>query len=391
MKELQSFLGSVNFYRVYIPRFAQVAQPLYELTQKGQPWRWDAECETAFQELRERLVTEPVKLAFPQWGQELYVEADASGKAVAAVLSQNNKYTGSLQPISYFSSGLTESQKLYSAGQLEAWALVAASRKWDLYLKAAPKVILVTDYCPLQWLRRQKDPRHQFARWLLELETIPYTITFRPGSSNHVPDYLSRVPGPTLDWEVNEESRFEDKIYPVEDCEVTKNNDETESAEGTVTELTDYQTVWIELIAGEQHKDLVIADAKSQLTETGKVQSGQLKNVSDHLRLVGGILHFYCRVVVPTKLRREAIQITHQTSHFGQAKTLEQMKRNYFWARMTRDIKQYCRNCLVCQKMKSKLFPAQSMELFKDEGWLPGDAVAMDVETLPWGDFAISF
>ena len=218
VKELQSFLGSVNFYRVYIPRFAQIAQALYELTKKGQPWRWDAECETAFQELRERLVTES--------GQELYVEADASGKAVAAVLSQKNKYTDSLQPISYFSSGLTESQKLYSAGQLEAWALVAASRKWDLYLKAAPKVILVTDHRPLQWLRRQKDPRHQFARWLLELETIPYTIAFRPGSSNLVPDYLSRVPGPTVDWEVNEESRFEDKIYPVEDCEVTKNNDE---------------------------------------------------------------------------------------------------------------------------------------------------------------------
>ena len=26
------------------------------------------------------------------------------------------------------------------------------------------------------------------------------------------------------------------------------------------------------------------------------------------------------------------------------------------------------------------------MELFKDEGWLPGDAGAMDVATLPWGD-----
>ena len=69
---------------------------------------------------------------------------------------------------------------------------------------------------PTPMVRRQKDPRHQFARWLLELETIPYTIAFRPGSSNLVSDYLSRVLGPTVDWEVNEESRFEDKIYQVE-------------------------------------------------------------------------------------------------------------------------------------------------------------------------------
>ena len=53
---------------------------------------------------------------------------------------------------------------------------------------------------------------------------------------------------------------------------------------------------------------------------------------------------------------------------------------------MTRDIKQFCRNCIVCQKVKPKPFPAQPMELFKDEGWLPGDAVAMDEATLPWGD-----
>ena len=56
-----------------------------------------------------------------------------------------------------------------------------------------------------------------------------------------------------MDWEVNEESRFEDKIYPVEDCEVTKNNDEIESAEGTVTEFTDDQTAWIGLCVTYQY------------------------------------------------------------------------------------------------------------------------------------------
>ena len=141
------------------------------------------------------------------------MEADASSKGIAAVLSQKDEYTGGLQPISYFSSGLIESQRHYSASQLEAWALVAASRKWDLYLKAAPRVNLITDHCPLQWLRGQRDPRHHFSRWLMELETIPYTIAIRPGSSNHVPDYLSRIPGLTVDQRINEESHFEDRIF----------------------------------------------------------------------------------------------------------------------------------------------------------------------------------
>ena len=54
----------------------------------------------------------------------------------AAVLSQLDESTGKLRPIQFFSSSLSSTQKNYSAGQLEAWALVAATRKWSVYLKA---------------------------------------------------------------------------------------------------------------------------------------------------------------------------------------------------------------------------------------------------------------
>ena len=339
------------------------------LTQKGTPWIWSEDCESAFQELRQKLVIEPVKLAFPKWGEELYIESDASRKGVAAVLSQKEESTGVLRPISYFSSALTPAQANYSAGQLEAWALLAASRKWDLYLKSAPRVNLITDHCPLQWLRRQKDPRHHFSRWLMELETIPYTIAFRPGSSNQVPDYLSRAPDLTVDEEVNEESFFEDRVYPAEDGWTG-----------------DDEAGWIERIAEEQRKDFIVNDAKEQLKRSGKVRRGQLKHASDHLNLRGGMLNFDNRLVIPTTLRKEAIGRIHRSSHFGQTRTTELMKRNYFWARMARDVKKFCRNCLICQKVKAKSLPAQPMEQFKEEGWLPGDVVAMDIATLPWGD-----
>ena len=136
------------------------------------------------------------------------------------------------------------------------------------------------------------------------------------------------------------------------------------------------EAVWIERIAEEQLKDTIVREAKDQLSKTGK---GQLKNVSEHLNLRGGVLNFDNRLVIPTTLRKEAMGRLHRTSHFGQARTVELMRRNYFWAKMTRDVRQFCRNCLVCQKVKSKSSSAQPMEQFKDEGWLPGDA-------LPWGD-----
>ena len=80
---------------------------------------------------------------------------------MAGVLSQRNDIVD-LQPIDFFSSSLSASQRNYSAGQLEAWALIAAVRKWRVYLRPAPKVEIITDHNPLRWLREQRDPRHTY-------------------------------------------------------------------------------------------------------------------------------------------------------------------------------------------------------------------------------------
>ena len=164
-RELQRFLGMANYYREYIPKMAEIAEPLYDLTSKDSDWVWNNVAETAFRELKRCLADYPATLAFPDWDKDFYLETDASGTAVSAVLLQRDRE--GLRPIAYFSSGLTESQKKYSAGELECWASIAASRKFQKYLQATNKVITT----PLCWLRRQKDPRHKFARWIQELES----------------------------------------------------------------------------------------------------------------------------------------------------------------------------------------------------------------------------
>ena len=158
LTELQRFIGTVNYYRCYIENMSLIGQPLYSLLRKGKVWNCDATCQKAFEELRTRLVREPVSLAHPKWNKEFHVGADASSIGVAAVLSQLDEHTRKLRPIQFFSSALSPSQKNYSAGQLKAWALIAATRKWSVYLKGAPSLVLLTDHCPLQWLQAQRDP-----------------------------------------------------------------------------------------------------------------------------------------------------------------------------------------------------------------------------------------
>ena len=51
-KELQRFLGLVNYYREYSSNMADVTQPLYDLARKGRDWVWDGKCESAYCKLR---------------------------------------------------------------------------------------------------------------------------------------------------------------------------------------------------------------------------------------------------------------------------------------------------------------------------------------------------
>ena len=52
-KEVRSFLGLANYYRSHIPTFAAVAEPMTDVTRKGQPnkIRWGQAQEKAFSSL----------------------------------------------------------------------------------------------------------------------------------------------------------------------------------------------------------------------------------------------------------------------------------------------------------------------------------------------------
>ena len=106
---------------------------------------------------------------------------------------------------------------------------------------------------------------------------------------------------------------------------------------------------WISKIKRKQRKDATILNTREQLSKRGVVESGQLRKASAHLNLQGDTLYFNDRIVLPRYLRREALEKVRNECHFGQARTLELVKRSYFWYKMTRDVKIFGKGCLVCK------------------------------------------
>src|SRR6266481_314235 len=52
VKEVQSFLGFVNFYQKFIHDFSNITRPLYALTRKTQRWVWGSPKQEAFNALK---------------------------------------------------------------------------------------------------------------------------------------------------------------------------------------------------------------------------------------------------------------------------------------------------------------------------------------------------
>jgi len=86
VKDIQKFLGLANYYRRFVKDFAKIAKPLHKMTRKETKWNWGERQQKAFEELKERFITEPV-LVTPDLDKEMRVEADVSDFATGGVLS----------------------------------------------------------------------------------------------------------------------------------------------------------------------------------------------------------------------------------------------------------------------------------------------------------------
>ena len=106
-KQLQTFLGLATYYRRFVQDFAKIARPLYQLTQANTPFLWDGTCQTAFDRLREKLVSAPIL----DFSRSFILDTDASDEGIGGVLSQSQE-DGKEHVIAYASRNLTKAEQM---------------------------------------------------------------------------------------------------------------------------------------------------------------------------------------------------------------------------------------------------------------------------------------
>ena len=193
LKPLRQFLGVASYYRRFTPQFSKIAEPLYALTRKNTPFVWTSSCQAAFEKLKELLIT-PLTLAFPNFELPFILETDASGVGLGAVLSQQQgSGPTSCRPIAYASRTLQKHERNYGISELEALAVVWATKYFHAYLYGHQRKVF-TDHSALKSLLNTPHPSGKLARWGLALQELDLQIEYCPGKQNAVADALSVSP-----------------------------------------------------------------------------------------------------------------------------------------------------------------------------------------------------
>ena len=191
-----SFMGTMNYMRSFIYKFAEISAPLYDLLKKNVPFVWTDECKESFQILKTALTKAPI-LAIPDVEDKLQsYEAiiDSSKKGHAAVLTQI--IDGERKVVSYFSKGVPAQHKHLGPSRLEFLGLYYALKHWKLLLQGGHFCVITDCKALLNLETIFKNESSFFQRRLAELSGFRFTIKHVSGQSEKIKlaDFLSRYP-----------------------------------------------------------------------------------------------------------------------------------------------------------------------------------------------------
>ena len=159
VKEVQSFLGSLNYFRQFIPEFASISIPLTELTKKNHPWTWTKKQEDAFVILKSKLLEAPLLRHFDNDRQTI-VHTDASLYAIGGWIGQ--EYGDAILHFAYWSRKLNPAETRYPTHERELMAMVKIFEKFH-HLLIGCDVVAMTDHRALIRLQTQDTLSHDRA------------------------------------------------------------------------------------------------------------------------------------------------------------------------------------------------------------------------------------
>ena len=401
-KEVRQFLGLVGYYRKFVPKFADIARPLTNLTKLDVPYEWTTRCQEAFEFLKQMLLKEPI-LKYPDPSKPYTLFTDASKFAWACVLTQEyeHEFDGKkrkiLHPITYMSGLFKGSQINWATLTKEAYAIYVSVKKLDHYIQDA-EVTLRSDHLPLKSFLQKNTMNTKVNNWAIDITSRCRNIQFQyiKGIKNTLADTMSRLIEITPEIEQEPEPPGQEFGY-----DIFETLEPIETTTHYINELKEEIQIKHEAIPDDL---LPIVDLTESQLEDIQMKDKFIKNIVNRLvakqqpegkpyYLEGKLLKKYIYdnkqrfevTVVSPNCAPLLLNLAHdQLGHNGTARTYMLLKRTYYWKGMKTDVSNYVKQCKLCQKQN--ILPVKYVSGHFSAPMAPMEFISMDLI----GDFTPS-
>ena len=307
-RELRQFLGLINFYHRFIPGCAGILHPLHTLlssSTKNATLEWTPDSVSSFVNIKDALADASL-LCHPHLNADTCIIVDASDVAVGAVLQQHINSVPC--PISYFSRKLRPAETRYSTFDRELLAIYLAIKHFRHFVEGR-SFYVVTDHKPLTFALSTQSRNHspRQVRHLDFIAQFTADIRYIKGSTNLAADALSRV--------------------------------EIDALQASTT--IDYHAM-AEAQLHENTKDI----------STASLTLHPVPLPASNVKLLCDTSTGVPRPLVPQQFRRHVFDAIHSLSHPGIRATQRMVTARYVWPGINKDIRDWTRSCLQCQRAK---------------------------------------
>jgi len=381
LKDVQSFLGFINFYRRFINKYSEIVVPLTRLTRKNTPWLWSEDCQQAFDTLKSTFTSAPV---LTHWDPNapIFIESDASDYTLAAILS--TQVGTEIHPIAFHSQTFSAAELNYDVHDKELLAIYEAFCKWRHYLEGTSiPVEVLTDHKNLTYFQESKLLSRRQARWSEFLSYFNMVIKFWPGHLGTKPDALTRR------WDLypkDGNSSFPE-VNPQNYRPLFLVKQLLPFARATYLSTTpprSTQTLNLKLLYQDIREAILATPELTSQMETTTPQPDARWSVN-----ANGLLCWEGHIFVPEgqELCLRVLHTKHDhmlAGHFSQSKTLSLIRKDFFWPKLWEFVVDYVRSCNICTRNKTKQHRPYGFLKQLPISLQPWDSISMDfIKQLP--------
>lgn len=333
-KELQQFLGMVNYLVKWIPDCATKTAPLRHLLLDKNAWVWGSQQQDSFEGLKEDLTSAPVLQYFDP-NLPVKVSSDSSSYGLGFVLLQLHRQEW--KPVAYGSRSLTETEKNWAQIEKELLAVTIACEHFHQYIYGK-RFCVETDHKPLLGIVKKplSDCTLRLQRLRLRLQKYDFELEYTPGKHMYIADALSR-------WKTSSS-----KCRPIEedvDLHVAMVQDSmpmSEDRQGELQMACDADSEVQQLIQN-------IINGWPQTRSECDLSIHPYWNVRHDLSVADGLVFRGIRVVIPRALRPKFLANIHE-GHMGIDKCRRRARQAVYWPNLNADVETMVKSCNECLK-----------------------------------------